>query len=216
MSPALEQFLNTNASAIFGLLGALGGGVLSFVASLILKRRELNYQLRSKLVDRQIAAHECVLSLAQEMRVMVSSGRFDQSGEVERGPNVLQSKEAFEAWFTHFTEEQVVGSSWLTTGAKREVALVQDYLITLHLHLADVPSERYPEFATLIRQDFIDLSSSLERAVFLFFEKGIHRARPDSPSASHKYPRHVTESRLSQTTLLRRLGVSSNSNAEIQ
>ena len=201
MSLALEQFLNANASAIFGLLGAISGGTLSFIASLMLKRRELNHQIRSKLVDRQIAAHERVLKLAQDMRVMVSSGSFDDAGEVERWPTLLQSREIFESWFTEFTREQVGSSSWLTTAAKREVGLVQDYLVTLHIHMKGVPSESYPPLARLVRQDFIDLSSSLEKAVFAFFEKGIHRAQPDSLSSWHKYKRAATEQRLNATLL---------------
>lgn len=202
MSPELEQFMNANASAIFGLLGALGGGVLSFVASLLLKRSEFSLQLRSKIVDRQIAAHERVLKLAQEMRVMVSSGKLGGDGEVARGPRILLSKDEFEGWFTRFTEQQLEGSTWLTTGTKREVAFVQDYLVTLHMHLADVPSEKYFDLAQLIRQDFIDLSSSLEKVAFSFFESGIHRAKPDSLSDWHKYKRPVTERRLKRTALL--------------
>lgn len=201
MSPALEYFLNANASAIFGLLGAISGGTLSFILSLILKRRELNHQIRSKLVDRQIAAHERVLKLAQDMRVMVSSGGCDQAGEVERWPNLLQSREVFESWFTDFTREQVGTSSWLTTAAKREVGLVQDYFVTLHIHLKHVPAVSYPPLARLVRQDFIDLSSSLEKVVFAFFEEGIHRAKPDSLSSWHKYKRAVTERRFSTTLL---------------
>ena len=132
---------------------------------------------------------------------MVSAGSFDETGEVERWPNLLQSREVFEAWFTEFTREQVGSSSWLTTVAKREVAYVQDYLVTLHIHLKQVPSESYPPLARLVRQDFSDLSSSLEKVVFAFFEKGIHRAQPDSLSSWHKYKRAVTERRLGATLL---------------
>jgi hypothetical protein len=201
MSSSFEQFLSANASAVFGLLGAFAGGALSFIASLVLKRRELNHQIRSKLVDRQIAAHERVLKLAQDMRVMVSSGRFDDVGEVERWPDLLQSREQFESWFEEFIREQGAGSSWLTTEAKREVSLVQDYLVTLHIHLTSVPSASYPLLARIVRQDFIDLSSSLEKAVFGFFEHGIHRARPDSLSSWHKYKPEVTKRRLNSTLL---------------
>jgi hypothetical protein len=205
MSAELEQFLNANASAIFGLLGALGGGVLSFVAALLLKRSEFSLQLRSKIVDRQIAAHERILKLAQEMRVMVSSGMLGADGEVARGPRILLSKDEFESWFTRFTEQQLEGSTWLTTATKREVAFVQDYLVTLHMHLADVPSEKCFDLAQLIRQDFIDLSNSLEKVAFAFFETGIHRARPDSLLDWHKYKRPVTEQRLTSTALLQNI-----------
>lgn len=201
MSPEIQQFLNTNASAVFGLLGALGGGVLSFVASLLLKRSEFSLQLRSKIIDRQIAAHECILKLAQDMRVMGSVGTPGIDGEVSRGPCILLSKDAFEGWFARFTEQQLAGSTWLTTGTKREVAFVQDYLVHLQMHLVGVPSGKYFDLAQLIRQDFIDLSSSLEKTAFSFFESGIHRAKLDSLSSWHKYKRSVTERRLTSTAL---------------
>lgn len=202
MAPEILQFLNLNASAIFGLLGALGGGILSFVASLLLKRNELSLQLRSKIVDRQIAAHDSILTLAKEMRAMASTGEVSREGEVTRGPRILLSKDDFESWFTRFTVQQIDGSTWLTTETKREVAFVQDYLVTLHMHLVDLPSEKYFDLAQLIRQDFINLSSNLEKAAFTFFEKDIHRAKPDSLSDWHKYKRSVTEKRLSDTELL--------------
>lgn len=205
-SLSIDQFISANASAVFGLLGALGGGILSFIASLILKRRELNHQIRAKLVDRQISAHEVVLLLAQEMRVMVSSGAFLQSGEVDRWPNLLQSAEVFEEWLSKFTLSQRPISSWLTTKAKREIAYVQDYLVTLHTHLNGVPNEAYPALARVVRQDFIDISSSLEKAVFEYFETGINRAKPDSLSAWHKYKRPVTERRLKATALAKNFG----------
>ncbi len=207
MSPELEQFLNANASAIFGLLGALGGGILSFIASLLLKRNEFSLHLRSKIVDRQITAHERILNLAREMRVMVSYGLLGGDGEVTRGPRILLSKEEFESWFTRFSEQQLEGSTWLTTATKREVAFVQDYLVTLHMHLADIPSEKFFDLAQLIRQDFIDLSSSLEKIAFTFFETGIHRAKPDSIQDWHKYNRIVTEKRLTSTALLQNIAV---------
>jgi hypothetical protein len=142
MPPEILQFLNANASAVFGLLGALGGGVLSFVAALLLKQRDFRLQIRSKIVDRQIAAHERILQLAQDLRTMGSLGTLDTDEEISRGPIILLSKNAFEDWFTLFTEQQLAGSTWLTTGTKREVAFVQDYLGTLHMHLVDVPSKK--------------------------------------------------------------------------
>lgn len=205
MSPEIQQFLNANASAIFGLLGALGAGVLSFVAALLLKRREFSLQLRSKIIEKQIAAHERILQLAQDMRVMGSAGTLGNDGEISRGPCILLSKDDFEKWFTHFTEQQLAGSAWLTTKTKREVAFVQDYLATLHMHLVDVPSERYFDLGQLIRQDFIDLSGSLEMAAFAFFESGIHRAKLDSISSWHKYKRPVTERRLASTALIQKI-----------
>lgn len=205
MAPELSEFLNSNASAVFGLVGALGGALLSFAATLILKRREFDLQTRARLLDRQISAHEGMLQLAMEMRTMVAPGGLDEAGEMLRGPSVLRSKANFESWFQRFTLLQTQGSTWLTTETKREVSLVQDYLATLYIHLSDVPDDQCFRLGCLIRQDFIDLSSSLETIAFRFFEKGVRRLRLDSPRSWHKYKPEVTERRLNAFQLFKQL-----------
>lgn len=202
--PDIQTFLQTNASAIFGLLGALGGGILSYIATSLQKRQDFNLQMWGKLFDRRIAAHEKVIALALEMRVMVGLGGVDALGEVCRAPQVLISKEEFERWFTRFTQLTLEGTTWLTTETKREVNFAQDYLVTLHLNLAEVPSGKYLEVGELVRQDFIDLSSSLERKAFEYFEKGIHKLRLDSLDKHHKYKRPETHRRLTSTSLFQK------------
>lgn len=205
MATDLVQFLNSNASAVFGLVGALGGALLSFVATLILKRREFDLQTRAKLLDRQISAHEAILQLAMEMRTMVAPGGLDETGEMLRGPSILCSKADFESWFQRYTLLQTQGSTWLTTETKREVSLVQDYLATLHIHLSEVPDDQCFRLGCLIRQDFIDLSSSLEKIAFRFFEKGVRRLRLDSPRNWHKYKPEVTVRKLGAFQLFKQL-----------
>jgi hypothetical protein len=205
MTSDLLQFLSTNASAIFGLVGALMGSVMSFIASMMLRKRDFNLQMWSKLFERRIAAHEKVISLATEMRIMVGLGGFDEHGQVRRAPQVLISKDGFECWFTRFTQLTMEGTSWLTIETKREVNFVQDYLVTLHMYLESIPSDKYLGVGELIRQDFIDLSSSLEKKAFDFFKRGIHKLKLDSLDKHHKYERPETEWRLSKTALLRNI-----------
>jgi len=200
----LLRFLQENASAVFGLAGALGGGILSFVAISLHKRHEFDLQIWGKLYERRIAAHERVIQVAVEMRVMVSSGDDDAHGEVRRSPQVLISKEEFERWFTRFTQLSLEGTTWLTTSTKREVNFVQDYLVILHMHLVGVPTDRYLDIGELIRQDFIDLSSSLEKKAYEFFTKDIKRLRLNNLNDWHKYKRPETERRLQATALLKR------------
>lgn len=198
----LSSFIDENASAIFALAGALGGGLLSFIGALLLKKREFSLAVSSKILDRRIDAHEKVIALATEMRVMVGLGGVTESGEVRRSPQIMMSRETFEDWFTRFTKLSMEGTSWLSTSTKREVNFVQDYLITLHLYLENVPSERFLDLGEIIRQDFIDLSASLEKKAFLFFQKGIRKLQPDNLDEWHKYERSETERRLHATSLL--------------
>ncbi|WLD58716.1 hypothetical protein NFC81_02695 [Salinispirillum sp. LH 10-3-1] len=197
----MEEFLSQNASAIFGLAGAFLGGLLSFIASWMIKNREYSLRIWQMLLDRRIKAHENLISLAMEMRVMVSLGR-EENGEVVRAPQVLISREEFEAWFTRFSQLTQEGSTWLTTEAKREVNFVQDYLVTLHTNLASVPSERFLPIGKVIRQDFIELSSALEKTAYDYFENQIRKRKLSRLGDWHKYPREHTESRLAHTDLL--------------
>lgn len=168
MSTDWATFFSANASAIFALAGAIGAGVLSSVTALIVKRREFDLSLTAKLFERRIAAHEKVIEIATEMRVMVPLGGKTADGEVRRAPRVMMSRELFDDWLASFTQRSLGGTSWLSTNAKRELNLVQDYFLTLHMYLADIPDDRYPDLGVLIRQDFIDLSSSLEKRAFEF------------------------------------------------
>ncbi len=196
------DFFNQYSSGIFALLGALGGGVISFYASWMLKKRDFSLRLWDKLLDKRIKAHENVLSIALEMRVMVSWGNFEDNGDVARAPQVLMSKEVFEQWFTKFTQLTLEGSTWLTTETKRELNFVQDYLVTLHQNLSGVPSDKYLLIGKIIRQDFAELSGRLEKKTFYFFSKGINQLKLNDLDDWHKYERSETEKRLNKTALI--------------
>jgi hypothetical protein len=84
------------------------------------------------------------------------------------------------------------------------VNFVQDYLVTLHMHLGGVPTGNYLSVGELIRQDFIELSSSLEKKAYEFFTRDIKKLRLNSLDDWHKYKRPETERRLQATALLRR------------
>ncbi|MDD2308237.1 MAG: hypothetical protein PHH91_01500 [Desulfuromonadaceae bacterium] len=71
------EFINKNASAIFGLLGAIGGGSITFLTTWLIKQREYDQRLWDKLLERRIKAHENVIAIALEMRVMVSLGGIE-------------------------------------------------------------------------------------------------------------------------------------------
>jgi hypothetical protein len=200
----LEKFLHQNASAIFALVGALGATLLSFVTAWLLKRREHTLRLWDKLLERRIKAHEIVLSVAMEMRVMIALGGIEKDGEAARSPRVMFSKDAFEQWFTSATGRLSEGSTWLTLDVTREVNFLQDYLVTLYQNLAKFPQANYRKVGQLIRSDFINLSSELELKAFQFFEKDLHELKLGNLRDWHKYPRTKTEDRLNRTALLTR------------
>ena len=198
------EFLQANASALFGLGGAFGAVLISFFTAWLLRKQDYDLRLWDKLLERRIDAHERLITVALEMRVMVGLGGIDKEGQAARSPQVLRSREAFEGWFTRAAGSSLVASTWLSTTAKREANFLQDYLVNLHLNLEQVPSDRYLAVGAIIRQDFVDISSRLERAAFAFFEKEMRQLRLSNLEEWHKYPREQSEQRLKETQLLSR------------
>lgn len=198
------EFLEAHANFVLALGGAVGGALISLVVGWLLRKRDYDLRLWDKLLERRIQAHENLIKVALEMRVMVALGTVDAEGEVIRAPQVLVSQEAFEQWFTAATGSNLKSSTWLATDAKREANFLQDYLVTLHLHLQLVASEDYLSVGSIIRQDFIDISVNLERSAFRFFEKDARRLRLSSLDDWHKHPREQTEKKLKDTQLLQR------------
>ncbi len=200
----MREFLQQNTSALFGLAGAFGAVVLTFVTQWLLRKRDYDLRLWDKLLERRIAAHETLINVAIEMRVMVGLGGVDAEGEIARTPRVLLSEEVFHDFFTRAIAAGVSASTWLSIEARREFNFLQDYLGTLDMHTAEVPSERLREVGVIIRQDFIDISSSLERVAFAFLQKDVRRLSLGTLDEWHKFPREVTEKRLRETRLLQR------------
>jgi hypothetical protein len=202
----MVQFLANNVTAVIGLAGVMVGASLTGAFALfkdwLMRGRDFDLKLWEKFLERRISAHEVVIGLAIKMRFVCGAG-VDASGEVERAPQVMISRGDFEGWFTQFTEQSAPVTTWLSTAAKRELNFVQDYLMTLHVNMGKFPDVDFATVGSFVRQDFIDLSSSLEKAAFAFF-KTAQKRRLSDLTEHHKYPRQETERRLQNTVLLSR------------
>ena len=202
----MAEFFTHNAAAVLALLGVLVGsivtGQLSFATGWIMRKRDLDLKIWEKFLDRRIAAHETVIGIAIAMRRMVALGGFDADGEVARAPEVMMSKEAFDTWLVEFAVKSSPATTWLSTAVKRELNFAQDYFLTIHVKLSGFAPSVFPNVGALVRQDFIDLSSKLEKAAFEFFIKEVRNLHLNDLDDWHKYPRQVTECRLQDTVLL--------------
>lgn len=187
----------------FAVLGAIGGFALTYLSSFLIKKREFDLKVWEKLLERRIKAHESMLVLAGEMRIMEALGGEDEMGEIARAPKIMMSRDSFKDWFEKFTLENVAHSAWQSTSAKRELYFIQDYLVNLDARLSCANDEQFKKAGQIIRQDFIDLSSSLEKSAFRFFEQDVRKLSLDSLNRWHKYKRHETERRIKNTELFK-------------
>src|SRR5437899_239904 len=139
----MDQILRDNASAIFGLVGAIVGAGLSLLGTWRQSRKELQGRLWEKVLDRRIEAHERIVQFSKSLRAMVFLGYRDESGELARAPALLNSDEAFRQWYADFLETFGRSSTWLSTELTRELNFLQDYIVNLDLLLQRIDPSAY-------------------------------------------------------------------------
>lgn len=198
----VQSFLAEHASTLFGLLGVLIGGLVTYLTSWRLKKREFDLRAWEKILDRRIDAHERLIEVGREMITMVALGGVDSGGEVRRSPRVMLNREFFEEWMTGAIQRLLGAYPWLATSALREAGFTQDYLVTLHMHLQDAPSDNYLKAGELIRQDFLDVGNGIQHVAQEFFGREMFEVSLRDVGVHHKYPRAETEKRLRSTMLL--------------
>jgi hypothetical protein len=189
---------------ITALAGVFVGGGISFLTAWAMRDREWNLKIWEKFLDRRFTAHEDIVGLALTMRFVCPLGRVDSSGELIRAPQVLMSKEAFDEWLVQFAQKSGPATTWLSTPVTRELNFVQDYFVTLQTQLSELSPAHFPIVGSFIRQDFIDLSSKLEKTAFKFFQADARKLRLNDLTEHHKYPLEETKRRLQKTVLLSR------------
>lgn len=203
MAPESPSFLMANAPAIFGIIGVIFGGLLSFVTSYVTKNQEFKLKVWSSFIDKRIKAHELVIAGACEMRVMTILGGIDKQGELRRAPRVLLSEEHFASWFGDFVSSINNFTVWLTEDTKRELNFVQDYVTNLNSFLRDSPQDKYITVGEIIRHDFLKLSSDLEKSAYQYFTADVLKTSLADLDEWHKYKLDVTKARLNDTELFK-------------
>lgn len=204
----LLTLLRDEPAATFGFAGTVTGAVIGALVTLLAtwgqSKRELRSRLWEKVLDRRIEAHERVIMFAKTMRTMVTLGYEEAPGELARAPAALMSYDGFNEWYLQFYEASNLGSTWLSTELTRELNLLQDYLVNLDLFLRRIKPDASPHVGVILRQDFIDFSTSIEKLAFQFFSQDLAKLRLNDLRKWHKYPRKETERRLDRTVLLSR------------
>ena len=200
----MEQLILNNASAIFAILGTLAGAALTFFGTWILQNQEVKNRLLEKVLDRRIQAHENIIELSKLLRGMMSLGYEEKDGQLARTPAIMASKELFDEFLLKFYQKSTESSTWLSTKVTREFNIVQDYLVNLYEFVRNIDSVNFPEIGRLIRQDFIDFSTNLEKLSFEFFTTDLTKLKLNDLSKWHKYPLEVTKTRLAETLFFRR------------
>jgi hypothetical protein len=163
------DFIEKNSAAIFTVLGFIIGALVSFIGNWLLKKKELVLRLREKVLDKRIQAHENIIQLSISIRTMNILGFENKQGELSRMPYMFSSRKHFDEWYMLYNELTATSTTWLSTELTRELNLFQDYIVNLYEKIKLMTDSNITVLGTIVRQDFIDFSSSLEKFSFKLF-----------------------------------------------
>ena len=200
----LEELKNLELlTPLFTILGVMLGAIMTFLTSKYLKTRETQLKISSQLIEKRIEAHEKVLSLAKSMRSTVSLDKVDAQQMFITYPMIFENQERFRDWRNTFFIISNEHSHWLGQLVSRELMLIQDYIINLDRRLERVPDQNYRAVGVLLKKDFTDLASQLEKSVLKYFDKGWKSLKIDV-DVNHKLSNRISKKRIDETNLMKR------------
>lgn len=92
---------------------------------------------------------------------------------------------------------------WLSIELCRELNYIQDYFQNLTNFLEDIPPEKYPEIALMIKADITNLAQNINNKTRIFFEKETISMKTKITGGHHKLPKEDTIKRLEATLLFK-------------
>jgi len=115
------EFIEKYNTIIFTLIGVLLGAFLTFIGNLRIKRKELIFRLREKVLDKRMQSHENIIQLAKTLRTMNVLDSRNKKGDLRRSPYMFSSKEQFDEWYMFTYEQTAKSTTWLSLELTREM-----------------------------------------------------------------------------------------------
>ena len=189
---------------LFTIVGMGFGAFLTFLTSWLLKSRETKLKISGQFIEKRIEAHEKILELAKAMRATISTDRVNVEGMQITYPIIFSSKEQYQNWRSSYFLITNQYSHWLGIEVTRELFFIQDYITNLDKRLEKAPDINYMQIGIILRNDFIDMATIIEKSVIKFFGKGWRNLKVEQPKGGHKYAKKITTKRLHELNLFTR------------
>ena len=194
-------------------LGAVSAGIITSFSNVFIKKREAQLKIIDKLIDKKILAYDNIMDFISTAREMqsVNSNEINEDFEVEfssygkpfRYPRVLQNHQIYEEWYVVFTSVYTNYSRWFNNDLLREINLFQDYMIEMYKAINEIKDMDLYKVGIIVRQDFIDFSSNLEKICFEFYSKQVFNLKMENKEKWHKYKIDETILKLNNTNLIK-------------
>ncbi len=188
----------------FTMVGILFGAFLTFLTSWLLKSREIKLKISGQLIEKKIEAHEKILELAKAMRATVSTNKIDAEGMQITYPLIFSTKEQYQNWRSSYFLITNQYSHWLGIEVLKELFFIQDYITNLDKRLEKAPVKNYIQIGIILRHDFINMATNIEKAVIKFLGNGWRNLKIEQSNSGRKYTKKVTIKRLNKLNLFTR------------
>lgn len=198
------KLIKSNMPVIIALSGVVIGAIINNIFNWNIKKRETQLKLIEKLIDKKIQAYEAVLMIAKTLRVVITTLKTDDNSNLITYPNVLENKNKYSELISSFSSIVNSHSHWLDTKTIRELYFVQDYLSTLYQNVENINDENIKTLGILIKQDFIDLLSSLEKIILESYQNKITNLDIKKINGWHKYKKEETINRLNEFLIMKK------------
>lgn len=188
---------------IIGLIGLIIGSILTFFFTSNIKNKETKLKISEKLIDKRIDAHEQVLKLAKLMRSSHTENQFNSEKELITYPLIFLTQDNYRDWRANYFLITNEYSHWLTIPVLNELFYIQDYIINLDKTLENVHEENFKAIGIILKMDFIEMSTSLEKQVVKYFEKGWINLSIKK-KGNYKLPKNESLKRLKESNFTKR------------
>ncbi|PNW24942.1 hypothetical protein [Formosa algae] len=188
---------------IIGLIGLIIGSILTFLFSSNLKSKETKLKISEKLIDKRIDAHEQVLKLAKLMRSSHTENQFNSEKELITYPLIFLTEDNYRDWRANYFLVTNEYSHWLSIPVLNELFYIQDYIVNLDKTLENVHEENFKPIGIILKMDFIEMSTNLEKQVIKYFEKGWSNLSIKK-KGNYKLPKQESLKRLKESNFTKR------------
>ena len=93
------QFIQENIATISALLGVIIGGFLTYITTVIGKKKETQFRVTEKILDRRIEALEALGKFAYNLSNVAAIGHYKDKPDLVLIPHFMLSKKSFENMF---------------------------------------------------------------------------------------------------------------------
>lgn len=193
------NFITSNASAVFALLGALLGAIVTGFINYLLNTKETKLRIVEKVLDKKIEAHESLVDIVNKIRSMVLLGGTDGTGQLIRCPVILQNRQSMDDFLSEFSAVRIKADRWLSAPVLREINLFMDYFANIYEGARNWSNVELQEVGVFIKNDFTTFAQRIEKQAHAFFDNDLMKLNPQTDRSWHKYDQTRTHEELEQT-----------------